>query len=271
MEHRFFRAIPMGNGVTRITDISDVHCYLVEGTKKAILIDALPGLRGLRDFVGTLTSLPVEVAATHGHLDHIGGIFEYGACYLHPADIPLLEQDTAEARKGYVDSQVKNCVYTLEDFTVTCPVDCTPVADGEEIDLGGRRLEVLEVPGHTRGSVCYFDPGSGDFFAGDACNGNTLLLAAYSATVGEYLEALKRLKKRQAEIKTFHLFHAETPVENTVIDDNIGCCEDILNHRDDHIRVEFLNRVGYLAKERAGSRRKDGKFGNIMYSEELAR
>ena len=118
--------------------------------------------------------------------------------------------------------------------------------------------------------MCYLDPESGDFFAGDACNNNTLVMMDTSATIGEYLSALGALKQRQGEIENFYIFHGETPVAKTCIDDNIQCCEDILAGTDDHIPVEFLGRTGYLAKERVPGafQRKDGRFGNIMYTQE---
>ena len=82
-----------------------------------------------------------------------------------------------------------------------------------------------------------------------------------SATIGEYLSALEALKQRQGEMENFYIFHVETPVAKTCIDDNIQCCEDILAGTDDHISVEFLGRTGYLAKERVPGvfQRKDGR------------
>ena len=275
MEHTFFTSKKLPNGITMISDLSEVHCYLVEGTEKALLIDAMTGMRGLKDFVEGLTALPVELAATHGHLDHIGGAFEFGSCWLHPADKALLEgreHGALEGRLDYVNGQLqmmgRETRCTEEDFVLQCPVMCRPVTAGMVFDLGGRRLEAIEVPGHTLGSVCYLDLDSGDFFAGDACNSNTLIMGEGSATVAQYLEALKALKARQPEIKAFYLFHGITPVDKSCIDDNIGCCEDILSGKDDHIRQEFLGFTGYLAKAREGMARKDGKFGNIMYTED---
>ena len=53
----------------------------------------------------------------------------------------------------------------------------------------------------------------------------------------------------------------------------IQCCREILAGTDDHIPVEFLGRTGYLAKERLPGQfvRKDGGFGNIMYTPERVR
>ena len=268
----FFTAVPHPHGVTEITDLSGVHCFLVEGQEKALLIDTMTGLRGLKEFVAGLTDLPVEVALTHGHMDHCGGVYEWGSCLIHPLDMPQLQGETLPTRQNYVRGQLElmgaRDFPGPEDFVPDGPVECRPLEGGERLDLGGRVLEVLPVPGHTRGSLCYLDLATGDFFAGDACNNNTLLLMDHSATVGEYLDALLKLKERLGEVETFYLFHGPTPVDKSCVEDNIQCCREILAGTDDRIPVAFLGREGYLAKERIPGtiQRKDGKFGNIMYT-----
>ena len=39
--------------------------------------------------------------------------------------------------------------------------------DGERIDVGANALEVIHVPGHTRGSVCFYDEANKIMFSGD--------------------------------------------------------------------------------------------------------
>ena len=272
-----FTATHCPHGVTMITDLSGVHCFLVEGREKALLIDAMTGLRGLKDFVATLTDLPVEVAATHGHMDHVGGVFEFGGCYIHPLDMPMLAEESLPARVSYVKGQLEQMgvsAFPQEgDFVPDSPVTCRPVRAGDKLDLGGRALEVLHVPGHTRGSLCYLDTASGDFFAGDACNNNTLLMMDVSATIEEYLGALLALKERQGDIRRFYLFHGPSLQDKSCIDDNIQCCRDILAGTDDRVPVDFLGRPGYLAKERTPGTfsRKDGRFGNVVYNPQQVR
>lgn len=269
-----FTAQRLPNGVTEITDLSGVHCFLVEGQDKALLIDTMTGLRGLPAFVATLTDLPVEVALTHGHMDHAGGVFEFGRCYIHPADIPMLDGRTLPARVGYVRGQLPpGEAPEASAFVPDGPVEFVPLKAGDKLDLGGRVLEVLHVPGHTRGSLCYLDTASGDFFAGDACNNNTLLMMDVSATIEEYLGALLALKERQGDIRRFYLFHGPSLQDKSCIDDNIQCCRDILAGTDDRVPVDFLGRPGYLAKERTPGTfsRKDGRFGNIVYNPQQVR
>lgn len=269
-----FTAQRLPNGVTEITDLSGVHCFLVEGRDKALLIDTMTGLRGLPAFVATLTDLPVEVALTHGHMDHAGGVFEFGRCYIHPADIPMLDGRTLPARVGYVRGQLPpGEAPEASAFVPDGPVEFVPLKAGDKLDLGGRVLEVLHVPGHTRGSLCYLDTASGDFFAGDACNNNTLLMMDVSATIEEYLGALLALKERQGDIRRFYLFHGPSLQDKSCIDDNIQCCRDILAGTDDRVPVDFLGRPGYLAKERTPGTfsRKDGRFGNVVYNPQQVR
>lgn len=276
MDNRFtVRRLP--NGVTEISDPSQVHSFLVEGAERAVLIDTMVGLRGLKDLVSTLTELPVEVVLTHGHMDHAGGVYEFGACRIHPEDVPMLDGKTLSSRMGYMNGQFQAmgepCPFSEEEFLPDCPVECTPLQGGDKLDLGGRVLKVLHVPGHTKGSLCYLDPVTGDFFAGDACNNNTLVMMDTSATISQYLEALLALKERQGEIQQFYLFHGPSLQDKSCIDDNIQCCREILAGTDDHVPVEFLGRQGYLAKERNPGTfdRKDGRFGNIMYTPNLVK
>ena len=51
----------------------ETHCYLLCGTKRAILIDTGLGVSNIREVIDGLTKLPVTVITTHVHWDHIGG------------------------------------------------------------------------------------------------------------------------------------------------------------------------------------------------------
>lgn len=51
----------------------ETHCYLLLGSKKALLIDTGLGVANIRQVIDNITDLPVEVVTTHIHWDHIGG------------------------------------------------------------------------------------------------------------------------------------------------------------------------------------------------------
>ena len=52
---------------------AETHCYLLCGTKRALLIDTGLGVANIKEVVDKLTMLPIFVVTTHVHWDHIGG------------------------------------------------------------------------------------------------------------------------------------------------------------------------------------------------------
>lgn len=75
--------------IIRITMPGRVYSYLACGTKRAALIDTGCGIAGLRDYVASLTALPMTVLMTHGHFDHAGGVGEFDEVYLASEDMEL--------------------------------------------------------------------------------------------------------------------------------------------------------------------------------------
>ena len=64
----------------------ETHCYLLCGTKRALLIDTGLGVANIKEVVDKLTMLPIFVVTTHVHWDHIGG-HQYpgtGCSFLRP-------------------------------------------------------------------------------------------------------------------------------------------------------------------------------------------
>ena len=75
----------------QLEDPFRTYLYLIEGTKRAVLIDAGNGFSGLKEVIASLTDKPVSVVLTHGHFDHTGcaGLFE--SCSIHRDDVSVLE------------------------------------------------------------------------------------------------------------------------------------------------------------------------------------
>jgi glyoxylase-like metal-dependent hydrolase (beta-lactamase superfamily II) len=71
----------------------ETHCYLLIGTECALLIDTGLGVSNIHDVVHTLTKLPIIVATTHVHWDHIGGHRYFNDLAVH------------ELEKGWLDSR----------------------------------------------------------------------------------------------------------------------------------------------------------------------
>ena len=168
------------------------YAYLIVGERRALLFDAGSGTRDITGVVTSLTRLPVTIMPSHLHFDHTGGILPFTSVAM--VDLPDTRADVRNGRLtpgryeflGMVDGLVS------PGFTVT-----EWLKPGTAIDLGGRVLQVLHVPGHTHSSVALYDAGTHQLFAGDFIYPTKLYaflpgasLAEYRATTRELLTSL---------------------------------------------------------------------------------
>jgi glyoxylase-like metal-dependent hydrolase (beta-lactamase superfamily II) len=235
MDTKFYKSHLIGKNTTVIHGSANDNCYLLEGTNYALLIDTTTGAGSLKEFCKSLTDLPIHIALTHGHGDHYGGCFEFGECYVHPSDIDLMYIDpSVERRLGFIKGMNGGSTFvTLDDLIPPCPLRTFPLYDGDFFDLGNRRIEVIAVPGHTAGTVIFFDPSTGIVFSGDACNTNTLLYLDGSVSIREYRESLLRIQKRRREFVYFWGGHGKEPLSPDVVNQAITLCDAILNGTDE--------------------------------------
>lgn len=135
--------------------------YLVEGTEKAVLIDAGTRIKDLDKIVATITKKPIMLVATHVHNDHTGSAVDrFPEIYINPGD------------KDYIPQVMPRYKGNIKFLT-----------DGEEIDLGGRKLEVVFTPGHTPGSTTFIDKNAAYGFSGDSFGSGNLLLSMDFSTL----------------------------------------------------------------------------------------
>lgn len=277
VRNNFFAADRITDSTVRITGIAGELCYLVEGQEKALLIDGLTGVGSLKAFVRELTELPVMMAVTHGHLDHVGAAWEYGECFIDPRDISLMYEEKSSSPKvrlDFVRSRIKQgmaeALPTPADVPAPMAVRTYPIHEGHIFDLGGVQLEAIPLPGHTQGSLVFLNRAERVLFSGDACNANTILAFDEATTVQEYAENLRSFKRYQGAFDVMYGGHKRAPVPNTILDDAIALCEKIMAGRDDAVPVHTPDGLtGYFAAEReADFTPKCGGYANILYDKE---
>ncbi len=146
-------------GLFRIDDYFTSSAYLVCGTERALLIDTGLGEGDLPALIESLTPLPVEVAVTHPHEDHMAQAHCFPKTWLHRRDIESMERNRRQMEEVF--GRTLAPAPKAEQF---CPLE-----DGTVIDLGGGvQLEAVELGGHTPNSVVFIDRAHKSIFTGDA-------------------------------------------------------------------------------------------------------
>jgi hydroxyacylglutathione hydrolase len=113
------------------------------------------------------------VILTHIHLDHAGGAgslmcaFPNARLVVHPRGVRHMIDP---ARLWGATADVYGAEQAFALYGRLAPVAAERIVaatDGLEIDLAGRRLTILDTPGHTRHHICVWDEHARAFFTGD--------------------------------------------------------------------------------------------------------
>jgi glyoxylase-like metal-dependent hydrolase (beta-lactamase superfamily II) len=172
-------ALPGGvTGIdTHMGGVSEITAGFLLGGERPALVETGPAK--VADAVArevTAAGLdPADLAwivVTHIHLDHAGGVgdlvrsFPNATVVVHPAGARhLVDPARLLASSARVYGPLMDTVYGG-----LTPVEAERVRaadDGETLDLGGRRLELLHAPGHAKHHLAVFEPDLGVLFAGD--------------------------------------------------------------------------------------------------------
>ena len=257
--------------VTRIRDILDVACYLVEGDERACLIDTGHGIGDLRAYTQTLTDLPVFVILTHGHIDHAGAAASWDEVWMHPLDLPVYRQhsDPDFRRRELCTHEILQDLPSQDLSAAVRSTPFRPLADGQIFDLGGLHLEAIWTPGHTPGMSMILICEERMILFGDGCGVEVLLIFDDSSTVSGYLATLRKVRGYEDRYDRILRNHGTCESAKDLLGECISCCEDILAGTDEAMPV-FFGQTAALSARRVDAQhhRTDGKEGNILYTEE---
>jgi glyoxylase-like metal-dependent hydrolase (beta-lactamase superfamily II) len=138
------------------------NCSLVwsEATKKGAVIDPGGDVAMILDAIKQVGITVEKIILTHGHLDHVGGAMELKEALgvaiegPHIADQFLMERAEEQAR-SYGLSGMRNA---MSDRWL---------AEGDTLEIGGEAFEILHCPGHSPGSLVYYNKANGFALVGD--------------------------------------------------------------------------------------------------------
>jgi glyoxylase-like metal-dependent hydrolase (beta-lactamase superfamily II) len=154
------------------------NVYLVAGEEAALIDSGFEDREAARSRIEYIKGLaPLKLAyiiVTHPHPDHIGGCRAIKKAT--GARIVMHSLAVDKARKGY---------HVTGDILVE---------DGDVLDIGGIRLEMVYTPGHSPASICIYVRESKILFTGDHILGiGTTVVDAPDGDMTQYIDSLKKL------------------------------------------------------------------------------
>ena len=194
----------LGDGVTWISEpfikpFFRCNIWHVRGRDRDLLVDSGMGVVPLRRHVPLLSGRPLLAVASHSHYDHVGAHHEFAERLAHPAEAPLLAAPTRKNLliEPWVTDEIFTALPPAPYSSTTYAVKAAPVTglleDGDVVDLGDRRFEVIHTPGHSPGGIALFERTAGILFSGDIVYDGPLIEDLPQSNAGDYLRSMRRL------------------------------------------------------------------------------
>lgn len=175
------------------------NSLLVTGTEAAVLID--PSVT-IADRGGVPATVD-RVLVSHAHEDHLAGVFLFpdAAVHMHHDDVQALHSlDGFMEVYGFppeVEQTWRHDV--VEKFHWVARPDATGFADGHTFALGETRVEVVHLPGHTRGHCGFLVEPEGVFFVADIdLSGFGPYYGDHWSDLGDFEKAIERCREIDA-------------------------------------------------------------------------
>ena len=215
------------------------NSVLVTGTEESILIDPSLTVHERGGAPGRVDRMLVS----HAHEDHMAGCSRFPDTPLHAHHDDLLGLHSVEGVLqvyGFAEPWRSEWKKTLvEEFHYVAREDATGFGDGHRFDLGGTSVEVVHLPGHTRGHSGFLIEPDGVLFVAD------IDLTGFGPYYGDHwsdLEDFERSIARVGEIDAKHYvtFHHKGVVSNRgEFLEQLGAFQDVIDRRDARL-LEFL-------------------------------
>lgn len=163
---RFFRTDPfmpeLKAAILPVTPLQQ-NCTLVwdDETKAAVVVDPGGDVPAILEAIGSLGLRVERILLTHGHIDHAGG-----AAALRDA-LPGVRLEGPDERDRFLldDLQAAGERYGIGDARAVTP-DAW-LREGDVVELGEHRFEVLHCPGHTPGHIVFVNRAAEMALVGD--------------------------------------------------------------------------------------------------------
>lgn len=173
-----------------------VRSFLLEGEERAMLIDTGFGTLQLREMVAGLTDLPVFVVNTHTDKDHIGCNKFFKSVYMHPAEMD-----------HYKNLLPEGC--RMEDVH--------SLWEGDIIDLGHWKFEIILTPGHTPGSIMLLEREKRMLISGDTIQDGDIYMFGLGRNMHAFQSSLQKMIAMSGAFDSIWPSHGSYPLKADII------------------------------------------------------
>ncbi len=212
----WFEVYAIDDGIFAIYEpgqFEEVMSFLIVGEQQALLFDTGLGIGDMHSVVTQLTDRDIIVLNSHTHYDHIGSNYQFDTIY--GRDTPYTQNRMAgsphEAVAGFLQEGwvwkplppgFDPASYSSRAFDIDVIVD-----EGDVIDIGGRRLEILNTPGHAPDSICLLDRENRLLFTGDTFYLAPLYTHLEGSSFDDYAASASRLAALAGDIDAAFTSH----------------------------------------------------------------
>ncbi|MFC1580908.1 MBL fold metallo-hydrolase [Thermodesulfobacteriota bacterium] len=216
---QWFQIKEVAQDVYIIEEPGHVQSYLINGRTHSALVDTGAGLSNIREAIQILMRGKVIVLNTHWHFDHIGGNTLFDDVGISEKEKHLVEMDLAN--RFLMDLYIRPCLeegiplpsdFVPEEYGIKGSKPTLLIRDGDQFDIGGRTIQAISTPGHTHGSMSFFDNLTGSLFCGDLLYQGTLYAHFDDSDLNTYHQSLKKLLDSNHSFKTLLPGHNTYPL-----------------------------------------------------------
>lgn len=170
-----------------------INTYLIfdPESKECVIID--PGMsnpeeeKAIENFIAEKGLTLTQIINTHLHIDHVAGIPYLREKY----GVPVLAHEGDKMLGLKIGHQAAAFGLNMDLGEIEISEYLKP---GDKIKVGSGELEVIEVPGHSKGSIALYDKAGGYLITGDALFKGSI--GRTDLPGGDYRELINSIESR---------------------------------------------------------------------------
>lgn len=191
----YFITYQINDHIYQLKDPMGVLTTLVIGKDKAMLVDTAYGIGNLKQAISEITSLPLIVINSHGHMDHSCGNYQFDEVFINELDVDLcIKHNSRQKRIENLESadnlKLLDSTFNREKY-LEYREGNLKIIDFDTIDLGGLTIKLVNLNGHTIGSIGFLIEEDNLLITSDAICPWVWMFLDESTTVPVYLKMLK--------------------------------------------------------------------------------